>query len=228
MKKTVLSLLIVLLSIACKKDSNTNGYGSIVQDQSLFTNPGGHFIPPAITIQDSLTVSQLMTGNNLATDGFQFYFYESYNAIDQQNQIGFYQIAIARQIRNGLPIFSEDITFGFENGKLNGPAPAAQFIVGTIALDNKPVLSLQALRNIFIKTDNANEARKIGIQDSTLVALLGYYNLNINQISVGGVPNYVKAWYVHPVRSLYPFGFFRDDSGAVMGFRAATSNNLFP
>jgi len=125
-------------------------------------------------------------------------------------------------------VFFEDLTFGFENGKLNGPAPASQFIAGTITLDNKPGLALQALRNIFIKTDNVNEARKIGIQDSTLVAELGYYNLNINQMPVGGAPSYIKAWYVHPRYTLYPFGYFRDDSGAVIGFRAATSNNIFP
>ena len=222
MRKQAILILILILFAACKKGVNSSGIGSIILNQSPTANSGATFVVPPFTSQDSLTVQQLMASNNLSTNGFAFYFYETYNALDQNNQMGFYQITEARQVRNGLPVFFEDITFPFENGKLNEPPPAVQFLVGSITLDNKPSLGLTTLRDIFINMDNANEARKIGIQDSTLVAQLGYYNLNINQQAAGGTPAYIKAWYVHPAHAAWPFGYFRDDSGAAINFQPYT------
>ncbi len=222
MRKQALLILAVIIFAACKKEVNRSGYGTIVRNQSATSNSGATFVVPTFTSQDSLTVQQLMASNKLSTDGFVFYFYETYNALDQNNQMGFYQIAEAKQIRNGLPVFFSDITFPFENGNFNEPPIASQFIVGTITLDNKPTLSLETLRNLFINTDNANEAQNISIQDSTLVAQLGYYNLNLNQSSPGGAPNYIKTWFVHPSHAAWPYGYFRDDSGATIYFRPYT------
>jgi hypothetical protein len=228
MKKFVYPMFALLALAACKKEQmngNGSGNGSIIQAPNS-NGPVG-FVN-TFNSKDSLTAIGLMNSNNLSTNGFAFYFYESYNALDQNNQMGLFQIAEARQIRNGLPVFSEDITFGFENGKLNGPYPSPQFIVGTITLDNKPTLSLQTLRDTFIKVDNAREVNNISIGDSTLVAQLGYYNLNIDEMSSGGTPNYIKAWYVHARYKGYPQGYFRDDNGAVIGFTPLNSGSLAP
>jgi hypothetical protein len=224
MKKIYYLALALLLTAACKKENAvTHSSGTIVLVQMQTTGTIGQKVNGNnYSAQDSVIVTGLMKDNNLFTDGFVFYAYQSYDALDQNNQMGFYQLATAMQVRNGLPVFFEDITFGFENGKLNGPYPAPQFIAGNIALDNKPNLALQTLRDTFIKLDNAREAHSISIGDSTLVAQLGYYNLNINQLSVGGAPNYIKAWYVHPQHSSWPEGYFRDDNGSAISFQPLT------
>jgi hypothetical protein len=220
MKKINLILVALLALGACKKDNTANpSKGTITPATKII----GQSVPyPNFSAQDSLTALSLMKENNLSTEGFVFYSYESYNAIDQNNQVGFYQLATAVQVRNGLPVFFYDITFGFDNGKLVGPYPAPWFIAGTIALDNRPNLTLQALRDTFIKTDNAHEAYSISIGDSTLVSQLGYYNLNINQMAAGVAPDYIKAWYVHPQHSPWPQGYFRDDTGAPISFQPVT------
>lgn len=166
-----------------------------------------------------------MNNNKLSVNGIVFYAYQSYHALDQNSQEGFYQLASAKQVSNGLPIFFEDITFAFENGKLNGPPPAPQYIAGGIALNNKPTLSLQTLMNIFVKTDDAKEATSISIKDSTLVAQLGYYNLNENDL-LDKTPSYITAWYVHPAHSLWPQGYFRDDTGEVILFTPVTHSGV--
>jgi hypothetical protein len=227
MKKFIYPVLVVALALsACHKEFmphsvalNSGNSGSIVMAPNA-NGPVG-FVNN-FNSQDSLTAIGLMNSNNLSTNGFVFYFYESYNALNQNNQAALFQVAEARQIRNGLPVFFEDITFGFENGKLNGPYPASQFIPGDIALDNKPSLSLDSVRAAFIKADNAGEAYNISIGDSTLVAQLGYYNLNIDQLASGGAPNYIKAWYVHTSSRGWPQGYIRDDNGTVLGFTPLT------
>jgi hypothetical protein len=231
MKKLIYSLLTVLALTACEKGKQVKpvANGTIILDESPTANSGSTARIPPFTAQDSITVYGLMNSNNLSTDGFAFYEYQSYNALDQNNQMGFYQLAMAKQVRNGLPVFFEDITFGFENGKLDGPPPASQFIPGAISLNNLPNLSLQTLRDAFIKTDEAREAYSISIKDSTLVAQLGYYNLNINSMSIGGTPDYIKAWYVHPQHWPWPQGYFRDDTGDILFFSPLThSGPQFP
>jgi hypothetical protein len=209
-----------LVLTACKKDQMSGkmtGSGSIVRAPN-YNGPVG-FVN-TFNSQDSTTAISLMNSNNLSTNGLQFYFYESYNAIGQNNQMGLFQIATARQIQNGLPIFFEDFTYGFENGSLNGPAP--QSIAGTIPLDNKAHLALSDVRNIFVDTDNAQEASSISIGDSTLVAQLGYYDLNIDWLSTGKPHNYVKAWYVHTKYKGWPQGYISDNDGSVLSFTPLT------
>lgn len=220
MKRLTTFLFTLLAITACKKENKTGpaASGSIIWQQSLSANSGSYTGLAPFTSQDSITVYGLMNSNNLPTNGFIFYRYESYNGPDPNNQLGFYQLATAEQVRNGLPVFSEDVTFSFENGKLAGGGPAPQLIAGNIALDDKPTLSLQNLRNAFIKEDNAEGVGSPSIQDSTLVAQLGYYNVNIGQLSTGGTPNYIKVWFVRPQHSAVPQGFFRDDNAAVISF----------
>jgi hypothetical protein len=212
-------LAAVLMMAACKKeDTVRNGSGSIIRAASS-AGPAG-FVND-FNAQDSTAAISLMNSNNISLNGFGFYFYESYNALDQNNQMGLYQIAEARQIRNGLPVFFADLTYGFENGKLNGPPPAPQYIIGTILLDNKPNLTLNDVRNSFIKADNAREASNISIGDSILVAQLGYYDLNLDQPGATGT-NYIKAWYVHTRYKGWPQGYVRDDNGNVLGLTPLT------
>ena len=167
MKKLTYPFLVLLALTACKKEKTVTvvdtriGTGAIVQNESVVTNSGSTARMSLFTNQDSTTVYGLMNNNSLSVNGFVFYAYQSYDALDQNNRMGFYQLASAKQVRNGLPVFFQDITFGFENGKLNGPPPAPQFIAGNIALDNKPNLSLQAVRDAFIKADEAREATSI-------------------------------------------------------------------
>lgn len=230
MKKIYCLAFVFLLASACKKGNNVKpSTGTIIFAPTQAIGARWQTISDnSFSLQDSTTAIGLMAANNLSTDGFLFYTYQSYNALDQNNQMGLFQLAEAMQIRNGLPVFFNDITFAFENGKFNMPYPAPQFIVGDITLDNKPNLTLQTVRNGFIKLDNASEAHSISIQDSTLVAQLGYYNLNISQMAVGGAPDYIKAWYVHPQHSLRPAGYLRDDDGASLGLTPLTSNSLHP
>jgi hypothetical protein len=227
MKKVIYTLVALLAFTACKKEANQTktigeGAGSIVLDQSPTANSGSTARLQPYTSQDSTIVLGLMSSNNLSVNGFAFYTYQSYNALDQNNQMGFYQIAEARQVRNGLPVFFEDITFGFENGKLVGTPPAPQFIAANIALDNKPNQSLQSLRTTFITTDNSREAQSIAIQDSTLAAQLGYYDLNLNNTLSGGTPNYIKMWFIHPQHWPLPTAYIRDDTGELLSFTPLT------
>lgn len=214
--KLIFCLFLLQALVACKKGQGVDpGNGKIVRD---YSEVGMKTFIVTYSANDSSIVAGLMKSNNLSTSGLVFYMYQAYNALDQTNQMGFYQIAEAEQVQNGLPVFFQDLMFGFENGKLNGPPPAAQYIVGNIALDNQPKLALSTLRNTFIKTDDTQEGHNISIQDSTLVAQLGYYNLSSSATTEGGVPNYIKAWYVHPRYTPFPQGYFRDDNGGVISF----------
>ena len=227
MKRFIYPLLALLALAACKKETNLSnsslGTGSIFQSQ--LPDP---FVVQSVsenrqfTTPDSLTALGLMSSNNLSTNGFLFYAYQYYNALNENNQMALYQITVAEQIRNGLPIFFQDITFGFENGKLNGPPPTAPGLAGNISLDNNPTLSLQRLRDSFIKVDDLREGHDISIKDSTVVAQLGYYNTNLD---FSNLPvTFIKAWYVHPKNSDWPKGYFRDDNGSVFWFTPLTQN----
>lgn len=224
MKKLYCLAFVVVLISACKKEhAAVHPTGQIVRTAGPVTSSFGHtFGGTVYTAQDSATVAGLMKANNLSTDGFVFYTYQSYNALDENNKTGFFQLAEAMQVRNGLPVFFEDITFAFEDGKMRGPYPAPQFIAGNITLDNKPSLALSTLKDTFIKLDNEKEASNISIGDSTLVAQLGYYNLNINQRADGVATNYIKLWYIHPQHSSLPEGYIRDDNGTAISFKPLT------
>jgi len=226
MKKLIYPFLAAALGLsACQKDlgvvsNKALGTGSIYQSQLP-----DRFVMQSVsedrqfTAQDSLTALGLMNSNNLSANGYLFYAYQYYNALGQNNQMALFQIAIAEQIRNGLPVFFEDTNFGFQNGTLNQPPPIP---VGNISLDNNPTLSLQRLRDSFIKADDYAEGHNIAIQDSILVAQFGYYNTNLDYPD--RPVNFIKAWYVHPKNSDWPKGYFRDDNGSGFWFTPLTQN----
>jgi len=70
-----------------------------------------------------------------------------------------------------------------------------------------------------------NPSVALGLKDSCLVAVFGYYDLNIDLANKG---NFVKAWYVHPKKSQWPQGYFRDDTGAAILFKPLTSAGNVP
>jgi len=225
MKKFIYPLLAsVLVLAACKKETGlvsnkALGTGSIFQSQLP-----DRFVMQSVsedrqfTAQDSLTVLGLMSSNNLSANGYLLYAFQYYNALNQNNQMALYQTGFAEQIRNGLPVFFQEANFTFENGKLfQQPASA-----GNISLDNNPTLSLQRLRDSFIKADDYAEGHDITIQDSILVAQLGYYNTNLDFSNLPA--NFIKAWYVHPKNSDWPKGYFRDDNGSAFIFTPLTQN----
>src|ERR1700759_3767607 len=152
MKNIIYPLFLVLGFSACKKDNKTDsfsttGNGSIIQDQSIVTNSGSAAKFETFNGQDSTIVFGLMNKNKLSRDGFVFYQYQSYTTVGAG--AAFVQIAMAKQVSNHLPVFSSDVEFAFDNGIISGPPPV--WSVGNITLDNTPHLSLQSLRNIFIK-----------------------------------------------------------------------------
>ena len=131
-----------------------------------------------------------------------------------------YQLVATSQIVNGLPVFNHDVTIAFEDGKFQGPLPSAPYMVGNIALSSKPALSTDTVRNIFIRTDNAREAQRIGVEDIALTAQLGYYDLNDGFPDEGA--DFVKVWIVQPKSGGWPIGYIRDDTKEVIQFHTLT------
>ena len=216
MKKLVYLSLGILALASCKKAALKVAENGCISQIAT----------PRLTGTDSITVAGLMKSNNLSTNNLVFYAYQTYNALDQQNQMGDFQIADATYTQNGLPLFFYEEDFGFENGVLNGPAPVN---TQTVNLDANPTLSLQRLRDSFLYQDKSveyNPAIALGLKDSCLSAEFGYYNLNIDYPQKGVA--IVKAWYVHPKNSQWPQGYFRDDTGGAILFRPLTTAGNVP
>ena len=216
MKKLMYLLLGVISIASCKKASQK------ISENGCLSRIGITRLSGA----DSVIVAGLMTNNNLPATNLVFYTYQTYNALDQQNQMADFQIAEAAYLQNGLPLFFYDETYGFENGVLNGPSPLSS---QTVSLDTRPTLNLQMLKDSFLVQDQRIEYNKniaAGLKDSCLVAVFGYYNLNIDYSNEAA--DFVKAWYVHPQNSQWPQGYFRDDNGAVILFKPLSSNGNVP
>src|SRR5580698_2006666 len=102
MKKVYLLGFAILLAAACKKQNNTAPVTPTVTRTSTST---GTITNPTVygdgfSAQDSTIAYGLMTSNNLSTTGFVFYQYQAYNALDQDNQMAYFQLATAKQVRN--------------------------------------------------------------------------------------------------------------------------------
>lgn len=184
--------------------------GTIIQDESS----------GILTKQDSATVAALISSNNLSISNLAIYGYQTYNAYNQDNIMTDYQLVATTQIVNGLPVFFHDITIAFQNGKFQGPLPSAPYMVSSIALDNKPNLSTDTVRSIFIKTDNAREAQPIDVEGIILTAQLGYYDLNDGFPQKG--TDFVKAWLVQPKGGGWPMAYIRDDTKDILQYRPLT------
>src|ERR1700761_7453551 len=169
MKKLFYPLLVVALFASCKKAAKK------ISDNGCISQVAVNHLSGA----DSITIAGLMKSNNLPTTNMVFYTYQTYNALGPQNQTADFQIAEAWYLQNGLPLFFYDETYGFANGVLNGPSPLSN---QTVSLDTKSTLNLQTLRDSFLVEDQGIEYNKTiaaGMKDSCLVAVFGYYNLNV-------------------------------------------------
>jgi hypothetical protein len=214
MKYIPLMLFALVVITSCKKETKhaVVSYGCISRIPTSSLSAG-----------DSITVAGLMKTNNLSTNNLAFYEYQTYEALDENNKEGDFQIALAVQLKNGLPVFFYDITFAFEKGILDEPI---SYIAGNdinTSLDNKPTINLQTLRDSFLtmdKREEANGAVAASLNDSCLVAQFGYYDINIDFPGKGA--EYLKAWYVHPKNSNWPQGYFRDDTGGALLFKSIT------
>src|ERR1700760_3169448 len=100
MKRIYYLTLVLLMASACKKGNNVKPQtGAIMFAPTQAVGNSWQTISgDSFSIQDSTAAIGLMAANGLSTDGFLFYTYQSYNALDQNNQMGYYQIAEAMQI----------------------------------------------------------------------------------------------------------------------------------
>src|ERR1700761_9122985 len=103
MKKLFYPLLVVALLASCKKTAKK------ISDNGCISQVAVNHLSGA----DSVTVAGLMKSNNLPTTNLAFYTYQTYNALDGQNQMGDFQIAEAWYFQNGLPLFFYDETYAF-------------------------------------------------------------------------------------------------------------------
>ena len=79
MKKIYYLAFALLLTAACKKEHTNLANGTIVRVSGQTTTITGQTIyVNKYPSQDSITVAGLMKANNLPTDGFVFYAYQSY------------------------------------------------------------------------------------------------------------------------------------------------------
>jgi len=224
----LLSALLMLVSCQKEKvnapaDQSTTSNSQIVSLVTPGPNTGTLIQEESSGIlsrQDSVTVAGLISSNNLSINGLAIYGYQTYNAYNQDNVMTNYQIVMTSQIVNGLPVFNHDVNIVFEDGKFQGPLPSAPYMVGQIALDSKPNLSTDTVRNIFIRTDDAKEAQSINVASMSLTAQLEYYDLNTGFPQKG--TNFVKAWLVQPQGGGFPMAYIRDDNKEIIQFHPLT------
>jgi hypothetical protein len=215
MKKLIYFLLAAVVISSCKKAPATIAANGCISQVPV----------TRLSAADSATVAGLMKNNNLPTAGLAFNAYQFYTTGTGTQQT-LVQIATASQIRNNLPLFLYDVTYGFNNGLTDNDIPA---LAGNISLDTKATLPLQTLRDSFLYVDKGmeyNPSVALGLKDSCLVAVFGYYDLNVDFPQKG--TDFIKAWYVHPKNSEWPQGYFRDDTGAALLFKPLSSSGEVP
>ena len=213
MKKIIYTFVALLLVGSCKKNniSKTSDNGCISQLTTF----------PSLSTSDSITVAGLLKNNNLSSNNQVFYVYQSYNALNQQNQNSFFQLVKATQVQHGLPLFFCDLTYGFINGVSDG---SSGILYSDIKLGTKPFLTLQVLRQLFLTEATRLDQLAVPFQDTCLVAQLGYYNTNLE--SPDTTVNFIRAWEVRPKYSQFPRGYFRDDNGILIAFFPLTNGSI--
>ena len=197
----VLFVLLLLSASGCKKSTIVADNGCITQIIRDFSNGA-----------DTAAAIKLFNENNLPTAHLLFYRVMLNDVVTNANGTFIYQHIFAKQRYNGLIVFNGDIGFHFNNRVLFYQDAT---LYGTVNLNTTSKLTLPQLRAMYI-----NAAVKNGLvnnfKDSCLVAQFGYYNLNAG-ISYAA-PNIVKAWYITPKNSLYPYAYISDDNSATLAF----------
>lgn len=197
MKYLGLILFVSIVLLSCKKDS-TGGCISQVNG------------PVPVSAADMAAIQALLNSNNLTATNQVFVVFRSYPGADPQST---YQYAESTQIRNGLPIFYGDIVYDFMNNISQGVSGKAY---GNISLDNKSSRSISGLRQLFLNEAINKQGLNKSFSDSCYVAQLGYFNINL--FTNDTTTNFVKAWQVRPMHSLYPQCYIRDDNGSTLYF----------
>jgi len=201
MKKIYLVLFALAVLSSCKKDNSETG--CLSQSTAI----------PTVSASDNATVLGLLQKNNIPTNNQVFSVYTSYEATNPGQPDILYQFVTTTQVKNGLPLFFEDIIYTFMNGTtyaING----TQYV--GFDLDASPTKNLSELKQLFINEAVTKQGLNASYKDTCLVAQFGYIDANLN--SSNTTPNFVKAWEVKPEHSLYPQVYVRDDNGATVYF----------
>jgi len=197
MKYLSFILLIAIISSSCKKESTG---GCISKSDGV--------VP--VSAADMASIQTLLNSNHLTANNQVFVIFRSYLGVDPQSS---YQYAEATQVRNGLPIFYGDVVYDFRNNISQGVSGR---MYGAISLDNKLSFSLFGLRQLFLNEAINKQGLNKSFNDSCYVAQAGYYNVNV--FTNDTTANFVKAWQVRPLHSLYPQCYISDSSGSTLYF----------
>jgi hypothetical protein len=211
MRKMYYTLAALLFLAACSKKNDTAtppDNGPIAQIKVDYST-----ISPA----DKSTANNLLQQNKITHNGEAFIRFSTTDLIAGG---GIYQFIISKQSFNELPILSSYIEYTFKDGtfqKIAGPKYKA------INQDNQPKSSLQYLRSSYMSTLKSKDAALAAkFKDSSLVAELGYYDLNYNTSNPSNTdvnkPNFIKVWRVTPKGAIVPVALFRDDTGQKIEF----------
>jgi hypothetical protein len=207
MKKVVYLLTVLLALSSCKKNDLGVDNGCISAITRHYVNAADSAAAAKLLLQNKISVKNLVftrvTLNDTITNGL--------------GETHINQEIFALQYFNGLPVFSSDIAFFFEDGVFRNSS-GTRFT--TFNLNTSSSLTLPQLRKLFITAAaNSNEVLyqqlpQLNLKDSCLVAKFGYYDLNTG--AVVDNPVFVKAWSVTPKNLNYPMGIFRDDTGGTI------------
>jgi hypothetical protein len=203
MKRPYYLLLILIALVSCKKDNPETG--CLSQATAI----------PAVSASDNATALALLQKNNIPTNNQVFSVYDSYVATNPGQPDILYQFVTTTQVKNGLPLFFENVTYTFANGTtyaINGKQYAG------FNLNAGSTKNLPELKQLFINEAVTKQGFNASFKDSCLVMQFGYIDANIN--SSNTTPNFVKAWKVKPAHSLYPEVYVRDDNGVTVYFES--------
>ena len=206
-------MLIALICLfgACTKEKTSvqkkifSGNGCI-ERLTIPQNPHG------IDANEVQTVNGLFKINNIENSTLRYYgyrhdslqtYYEPYALKDEK-------VVFVQQYINGLPLLTGDMSYVFLEDKFSGKG--GELTLGT-SLDNKPTLSLEDLRNLFLNSAQAFDGYGDKFKDTCLSAEFGYYNLNAG--TSYAPETLVKAWRVviknSERASQYPQACYQDN-----------------
>lgn len=205
MKNSIyLIICTILIFGACKKNT-------IAADNGCISQITRHYVDAA----DSTAAANLLKQNNISVNNLVYYrttFDDTITSTTGVKNVN--QQIFALQYFNGLPLFSSDIAFFFQNGNYQSTAGTRY---NGINLNTIPNLTLPQLRKLYLDAATLNQGPiSINLKDSCLVAEFGYYD--VNALINNPTPNFVKAWSVTPKNSNYPIGIFRDDNGKTITY----------
>ncbi len=203
MRKVCILLLGVVLMVSCKKGV------TYAPKENCITRVNYPFVP--VSSADSAAAISLLDQNHIPHKNITLAFVSIYNVPEGPNAGNYANIFVTQNI-NGLPVLSGDVWYQFTNNVLQSTSGTFYKAFYPNAL---PDLSLPELRTLFFGavTKHANQQFATTLQDSCLVATLGYYNLNGN---ISTIPNLVRAWIIMPQHGSFPHVYLRDDNSALI------------